>query len=89
MRFLIFLLFIYLGFRLFKKWTQPGKTDKMAEGRGNLQPVDDVMLKDPFCDTYFARMQGVEGIMDGKTYYFCSTACRDQFMAAAKGNKAS
>jgi len=50
-----------------------GKTDNI---------VDDIMIKDPFCETYFPKRNGVHFLVDGKDLYFCSTECRDKFIAS-------
>jgi YHS domain-containing protein len=44
--------------------------------------IDDVMIKDPFCNVYFPKRDGVRLNLDGKDLYFCSAECRDKFMAA-------
>ncbi|MBU1163547.1 MAG: hypothetical protein KKA75_05285 [Proteobacteria bacterium] len=40
------------------------------------------MIKDPFCETYFPKRNGVHLLVDGKDLYFCSTECRDKFIAS-------
>ncbi|GBC60176.1 hypothetical protein DENIS_1121 [Desulfonema ishimotonii] len=45
------------------------------------EPADDVMIQDPWCKTYFPRAEAVHLGIDGKDYYFCSTECRDKFIA--------
>jgi YHS domain-containing protein len=77
---------MYLGYWLLKKWISPPRTDETPRDGDNLHPVDDVMVKDPFCETYFPKRQGVEGVIQGKTYYFCSAECRDKFLEAAKNS---
>ncbi len=49
--------------------------------------VDDVMVKDPFCKTYFAKKQGIKSVIDGETHYFCSSTCRDKYLEAKKNSK--
>ena len=46
--------------------------------------VDDVMVKDPFCETYFPQRNGIKRVIGGQTYYFCSTECRDKYLEAIK-----
>jgi len=41
--------------------------------------MDDVMIKDPFCEIYFPKKDSVHLRIDGKDLYFCSTECRDKF----------
>jgi uncharacterized protein len=45
------------------------------------EPVDDVLVKDPVCKTYIPKKQALALLHDGKTYYFCSDACRKAFLA--------
>lgn len=42
--------------------------------------IDDVMVKDPCCNIYFAKRDGLHLKMDGKDLYFCSQECRDKFV---------
>jgi YHS domain-containing protein len=83
MRFLIFLLLIYLTWRLVKNVISPAKRKEMPPGP---QPgeIDDIMIKDPFCEVYFPRRNGVHLRHQGKDLYFCSTDCRDKFLERQK-----
>ncbi len=70
----------YIGFRLIKSAVlrhlrSLGKT--MNDKAGD---IEDVMIQDPFCGVYFPRATGVPLAEDGKTLYFCSTQCRDQYL---------
>jgi YHS domain-containing protein len=38
------------------------------------------MIKDPFCEIYFPKKDGVHLRIDGKDLYFCSEECRDKFL---------
>ncbi|MBW1728928.1 MAG: hypothetical protein JRI63_11780 [Deltaproteobacteria bacterium] len=42
--------------------------------------IDDVMIKDPFCEIYFPKKDGVHLRINGKDLYFCSKECRDKFL---------
>jgi YHS domain-containing protein len=42
--------------------------------------VDDVLIQDPVCQTYFARRNGVHLRHDGQDLYFCSNRCRERFL---------
>jgi YHS domain-containing protein len=35
--------------------------------------------KDPVCGTYISEAAALTKQLDGRTYYFCSPACRDKF----------
>jgi hypothetical protein len=43
--------------------------------------VDDVMVKDPQCGTYFPRRDGVTVTTSHEVLYFCSNECRDRYLA--------
>ena len=82
MRFLIILGLIYFVYRAIKSWMLQGgppKTKVSSEAAGE---IDDVMVKDPYCEVYFPKRNGVHLKIDGKDLYFCSTECRDKFIAA-------
>ena len=43
--------------------------------------IDDVLVKDPVCNTYIPQRQAVVLLHDRQKYYFCSDACRKSFLA--------
>jgi len=80
MRLLILLGLIYLCYRALKSWmTQSGLSQKTVSSE-KVQEIDDVMIKDPLCEIYFPKKDGVHLRSDGKDLYFCSKACRDKFV---------
>lgn len=80
MRLIILLGLIYLCYRALRSWmTQSGLSHNSASGKPAHQ-IDDEMIKDPVCDMYFPKKDGVHLRSDGEEYYFCSTACRDKFV---------
>lgn len=42
--------------------------------------IDDIMIKDPFCETYFPKRNGFHLRFDGEDLFFCSNECRDKFL---------
>jgi YHS domain-containing protein len=46
--------------------------------------VDDVMVKDPVCEIYFPKREGLHLHDKGQDFYFCSTECRDAFVTGKK-----
>jgi YHS domain-containing protein len=42
-------------------------------------PPAQTLQKDPVCGTFVAASAELQKVRDGKTYYFCSAACRDKF----------
>jgi YHS domain-containing protein len=89
MRLLVLGILIYVGYRLFKTLAAPGKSTTRTPENEGIAKVDDVMVKDPFCQTYFPERKGIRGVIEGKTYYFCSTTCRDSFLESGLAEKHS
>ena len=84
MRILILILLAYVGYRLLKSLIGSGGARReMAETE--TLPVDDVMVKDPLCETYFPKKDGVKAVVKGETLYFCSEACRDEYLDRMDG----
>jgi len=82
MRYLIILGLIYFAYRTLKSWMLQGGQSKTKVSREPAGEIDDVMVKDPYCEVYFPKRNGVHLKIDGKDLYFCSTECRDKFIAA-------
>ena len=82
MRFLIILALIYFAYRVIKSWMLQGGQSKIKVSREATGEIDDVMVKDPYCEVYFPKRNGVHLTIDGKDLYFCGTECRDKFIAA-------
>lgn len=76
---IIYILLIYVAYRVIKGWTAPSVSTERREER-DADPVDDIMIKDPVCGVYFPKRDGVYLDHDGKGIYFCSSECRDRFV---------
>jgi YHS domain-containing protein len=64
-----------------KSWMFPdARSQKNVSGKATGQ-IDDVMIKDPYCQAYFPRRDAVHLNSSGNDLYFCSKECRDQYMA--------
>ncbi len=87
MRLLVLCFLIYLGYRIFKKLALPEKSSKRTPEQEGLAMVDDVMVKDPFCQAYFPKKNGVKSVINGEAHYFCSSTCRDKYLEAKKNSK--
>lgn len=81
MRLLITIALIYLGYRAFKSWLTPRTTFRQTVSGRTERNIDDVMVKDPYCNAYFPQRNGVPLTIDGKLLYFCSKECRDKYAA--------
>jgi len=81
MKLLILFLLAYLGYRGLKSWMmQNMPSDKSVSG-GTSGAIDDVMVKDPYCEVYFPKRSGVRLQHQGEELFFCSPDCRDKFLA--------
>jgi uncharacterized protein len=76
-RLLIIAGLIYFLYRKYQSWS------KSLEGRRNNREaaIEDIMIQDPYCETYFPKREGVPLRLDGKDLLFCSRRCRDCFVA--------
>lgn len=77
MRLLIIIGLLYLLFRVLKN--KIGSLGTLSRGRSD--EIDDIMVKDPVCETHIPRREGIHHRHRGEDYYFCSQACRDRFVA--------
>ncbi|MCP4748200.1 MAG: hypothetical protein GY874_19005 [Desulfobacteraceae bacterium] len=72
--------FIYVIYRALRNCLGvSGKQRTRFHGKipGN---VDNEMIKDPVCGSYFPVRQGVRFFHEGKYIHVCSQACRDRFL---------
>ncbi len=80
-RFLILIFFVYIAYRLVRRYLGTGQKN---EPLGEAGSVDD-MVKDPFCKTYVPRRTAYRRIVAGKEHFFCSEACADLFEREGEG----
>ena len=70
MRFLIWLLLIYLVYRMVR-----GKGTPEIEK----EPAGTETFRDPVCGMYVSEADAIVGNMEGKRYHFCSIGCLRKF----------
>jgi YHS domain-containing protein len=67
----------------------PAMTESLDEGRvsfGNRDEVELATATDPVCGIDLRRADAAAAVdWHGKVYFFCSTACRDAFLADPDG----
>lgn len=74
---------IYLLFRLFRKgFPQMGGKAGPAEIR--TAAAGEELVEDPFCHTYVPIGDACRMQIDGKTVYFCSPKCLEQYKSEIK-----
>ncbi|MBW2645812.1 MAG: hypothetical protein JRE23_06495 [Deltaproteobacteria bacterium] len=83
MRLIIFIILGFIGYRLVKKFFAPPSIPKWKDGRDQGE-IDDIMVKDPFCNVYFPQREGIRAVINGVEYHFCSKECRDKFAEQQK-----
>ncbi|MCI5167156.1 MAG: YHS domain-containing protein [Candidatus Electrothrix sp. GM3_4] len=84
-RLLLLALLFYIAWRLLlslirDKITQEAKSRLRKESeQAEKTTVQDTLVEDPVCRTLIPKHQAIRLRQDGKTYYFCSDSCCDQF----------
>ncbi|MCI5218428.1 MAG: YHS domain-containing protein [Candidatus Electrothrix sp. LOE2] len=89
--FLLAVLF-YIAWRLLRnlirdKIKQEADNRIRREAEQADKTVQDTLVEDPVCHTLIPKHQAVRLRQDGKTYYFCSDSCCDQFTGEPGGKK--
>lgn len=79
-RFLILALVGYVFYRALKNWMIGSGRPERGQRPTAAGEVDDVLIQDPVCQTYFAQRNGVHLRHDGQDLYFCSTQCRERYL---------
>ena len=77
------LIYIVLGivlYRAVRSWLGKFRNLDQSGGDPSLR-VDDVMIQDPVCGAYFPQSRAVVLNTDGEVLRFCSTECRDRYLA--------
>lgn len=80
LRLLIFIVLGIVVYRAIKGHPEdrPGRQDPIG-GRAPIQ-VDDDMIKDPVCGSYFPARDAVTIKNNGRALLFCSHECRDRYI---------
>ena len=86
LKFLILFVVGYLLYRSLRSWMFPDVTKKTVSGKEAGQ-IDDVMIKDPYCEAYFPKRNAVHLNLNAKDLYFCSKECRDKYIAGQHPKK--
>jgi YHS domain-containing protein len=76
---LIYILLIYIVYKVFRSIMAPSGSST-TRSNGETGAVDDIMIKDPVCEIYFPKKDGICLDIDGNEVCFCSKECRDQYL---------
>lgn len=68
----------YFGYNMVKPWLS--KHFSIHISNEEPEEIEDVMVKDPHCQTYFPKRQGVAAIINRQEVLFCSKECRDKYL---------
>lgn len=86
MRLIILLLVLYFGYRTLKSWWRQNVDSQRVSG-ADAARVDDVMVKDPVCEVYFPKREGLSLRVDDQELFFCSPTCRDKYLETRATNE--
>jgi len=78
---IIFLLVGYFALKSIKSIIGTGSSTNIPGGGGAADQIDNLMVQDPNCQTYISKQDAVQAAKNGRTLYFCSTQCRDAYLA--------
>jgi len=75
-RLLIWLLLIYIGYRVIMTLFTGKKTEAVNHGNATDAAITH---RDPVCGIYVSEDDAVVGRLDGQRHYFCSMKCLDKY----------
>ena len=78
---------VYVLYRSLKTWMFPAASSSRPVSDKTTAKIDDVMIKDPYCQAYFPKRNGVPLKFGGKDLYFCSNQCKDKYLAVRSEKK--
>ncbi len=81
-RLFFFGLLFYVAYKVIRTVMDRNAPNPRSVFRKGVGEIDDVMIKDPYCQVYFPKREGVHLRENGKDLYFCSPDCRDKFLSA-------
>jgi uncharacterized protein len=79
-RFLLYSILAFFAYRTFRAFMPKNKEEEKRETvTEDGVRVNDVMVKDPSCGVYLPKGDAVKERIKGKTHYFCSGDCVENF----------
>ena len=75
-RLLIWLLLIYIGYRVIVAMIRGKKPEEVNHGNATDAAVTH---RDPVCGMYVSEEDAVVGKLDGQRHYFCSMSCLEKY----------
>jgi len=86
-KYIILAVVAYVLYRSLKSWMFPAASSSRSVLDKTKSEIDDIMIKDPFCETYFPKRKGVHLKFNGNDLYFCSIQCKDKYFTAHSDKK--
>jgi len=74
LRFLLWLLIIYIGYRIVKAWLTAGEKKPSLKAAS-----EEETFQDPVCGLYVSPEDATVGRLEGEKIYFCSLACLEKY----------
>lgn len=71
---------VYLGYKALKSMMMQKSSRRTYNSDRQQGKIDDVMVKDPYCNVYFPKRNGIHYRLDGEDLYFCSEQCKAKFI---------
>ena len=85
MRIAILILLAFFLYRYFRKKKTERQWPEEQFGGGEYdQGSFEEMVEDPYCKTFIQKGRAIKASVGGKTYFFCSSECRDRFLEKLK-----
>ena len=79
-RLIVIVALVYICYRALKAWIlRSAPTIEDGDRRKPAGHIDDVMVKDPYCEVYFPKRKGVPLERNGQELLFCSKECREKY----------
>jgi len=80
MRYIIIMILTYLAYKFLKGLFIPTATHRsQASGEPERKASGEDLVEDPYCHTYIPLSNSIRTTMQGKTVYFCSKKCLEEF----------
>nr|WP_320011045.1 YHS domain-containing protein [uncultured Desulfobulbus sp.] len=79
LRLLILAILVYIGWRMLRRSLSNNAQQSVSPEPPPEEDPQDVLVEDPVCHLLIPKHQALRLRQDGKTYYFCSEQCCDQF----------
>jgi len=84
MRILIYIILIFLLYRIIMAFLYPKKAPMQQKGKP--VPQGDEMVLDPVCQSYYPKTEALRVRNGNEIIYFCSEECREIFLNKKGGS---